>query len=481
MRIRVGSSRYVRDRKVSADNRRLVKSAKDRITDIVDRANDRHRSALAVDGIELVLWRRSQAGYFCTCHGNNQTASAIVPPGSIPVSGGESSEEFIQFEQDDDGISVAESKISFSAPDGVITVSLRDDRKARRETELSLKEDLNFTDDPDEEYFKGRRRVTYQNDQGEIEFDETENDFLEEDLPGDFSVDMEDFEDAVGSDDSTARLNRSIEALLLGGEHTPCGICFSTGWTEGYQLFNGRRILLTSHNLTDPGGYVLDKNVYPWVFKASATDTPIAKWTIDLPRFIYAVPRIAAWNNLNLISSLAVKAKFKGTMTFEYLTPALLRSRNGMDNQDTEIEVHIELRPGLSVSSQVFFTHIEIIVESGPRPIGQMPQIENSETFELYEADTQSNIEWPASIGGMQFGSVACDSKNRRAWRIVGVTENKTADSMLFSLETTVTKIQQNEPLERLNLYRERYVTLKNFKGLERSQGSRQSGRNEKK
>jgi hypothetical protein len=477
MRVRIGGSRLTRDRKLAADNRRLTKPAQERLRDVVDRANDRHRNALAVDGIELILWRRSNAGYFCTCHGNSQTASAVVPPG-----GSQQSFETPTYTQVDETSGAVASKVEIYEEEGITVVSLRDDRLTRQfSTEESLKEDLDFTDDPEEEYFKGRRKTVFRNDQGEIEYDETEADFTEEDLPGDYSSDFDDFEDAAGSGDSTARLNRSIEALLTGGEQTPCGICFSTGWTEGYQLFNGRRITLTSHNLTNSGGYTIDKTLYPWTFKGRALDNDmVATWKIDLPRFIKAVPRVAVWNNLNRVSSLVVYAKFKGTEAFVKMTPTVLRGRNGKDNQQTEIEVRLELAPGLDVNSLLFFTHVEIIVESGARPTGQMPQIENAETFELYEAEVQSNIEWPASIGGMQFGSVACDSKSRRAWRVVGVTENKTADSMLFSLETTVTKIQQSEPLERLNLYRERYVTLKNFKGLERSQGSRQTGRNEK-
>lgn len=476
MKTRIGSSPRSLRRTLLSDNARLVKPAQERIDNILARANNRHDNALRVDGVELTLWRMQNAGLLCTCYSTTSDANSISTNNSsddvtIPTSGGSGSS--VQVEVDEEGEVEVTSRIDYTH-DGTnfSVVSLRDDRQARTKgAQRDILEDEDFAASPTQKYFP-------QTGTSDIHFDDEDaehNAPHQSDMNAlDIDAEFEEFDFGGESDDDKARLVRSVEALLSGGESNPCGICFSSGWTEGYQLFNGRRVVLTTLDFDSTGGFIVDHNVRPSLFKGASSATPV-QWTVDFPGYFYSVLRVEAWNNLSQISNIKVMAKFKGTDEFVLLTPSVLFARSGMDNTDTIIQA-APVDNDVSSVAQVLFSHVEIIFELAPKIIGQIPQVEIAETFEYYEALIQTNVEWPSRVSSISTGSVVIDSKHKRAWRIVSVNQNKTADSKSFGLETQAMMLQQKEPLERLNIYRKRYITNKNYKGLEPVQGARQTG-----
>jgi len=433
MKTRFGSRRSISGRKSTpANNRSLTKGAKHAINELVDRANDRHANALAVDGVEFLLWRKQNAGMFCTCHGENQRDTSVST---------------IQDNADTDPPSVDDLAEDESTRFGII--SLRDDQRAAKEDAGYGEKVYRFTDDGgslEDAYVDADGEFDSPNEFGSEEVDEYLASFA-----------------AMQSPDEAARLNRSAAAMLLGGKNTPCGICFSTGWTEGYQLQNGRRYALDATNITDIGGFSIDPGARPNVFSGFTNAAP-AVFVMDFPKYFKKCLIVRIFNNLQLAVGLKTEVQWPGLSTWVPLTAHAFNARRSMDNRATKIRVTVD--PNMPQEYSTIFTHVEIVLEYTTRPIGQMPNIESAETWELMEATTQTNIEWPATIGNMEFGSIVIDGKYKRAWRIISVTPQRTSRGQIFSIETSAQKLQLFEPVALLNLYRHRNVILKNYKGL---------------
>jgi len=466
MKTRIGRSPSLVNRKQNAPNIRLRKGAQERLDNVVDRANQRHANALAVDGIEFFIFRRQRAGHLCTCFGSNQTGSAqIVGSNEDGVS---EQDQYIQTEVNDGGISEVVSIADMQDDDDEFSMTtLQDDRKAKAEIDYStLLEDEDYASSATDKYF---------------DIDEIENippDGVGQTVNDPFMVideDEDEFMEIDESADQRAKLTRTLESLLTGGEQTPCGICFSTGWTEGYELLNGRRIALTTHTVNSLGGFEIDRTQYPNVFIGTTTSDPV-QWTIDLPRYFSNALRIGVWDNLNPAASVRLYAKYTGTSEFVPVTRSSLNARRGMNNKGTVLQVFPTVADGATPESLIRFTHVELLFETSDRIIGQMPQIEIAETFDSYEAIVNTNVELPARISMLNVGSAIVDQKHHRTWRVVAISQNKTAKGQIFSIEAQLQMISQKEPLDRLNVYRNYYVTTRNYKGLERTQGGRQTG-----
>lgn len=474
MKTRIGSAPRNFRKQLASDNRRLVRPAMERLDQVIARANDRHEQALAVDGIELTLWRRQNAGLLCTCHSNDDPNSITPNIQSSDLTEGDTnfSTDVVETGIDSRGKSQVTTRIQSGGTDDEFSIiSLQDSRRHQiADDVLPYLEDEEFAEIENQSYFPREDGVDYEIERdADFDLDSSSPFFRSEDLQNQ-SVPPE-------SDDEAARLRRSLDAILSGGESVTCGICFSSGWTEGYQLHNGRRIVLTTLDVTSLGGFIIDNSTKPNLFRGNGSSQP-ATWNVNFPTFIHSVVRISAWNNISNISSVEVWAKFKDATDFVRLTASVLNGRSGMDNTGTIIQVRPDRRIQQDASSSIFFTHIELIIELTPKLIGQIPQVEIAETFEFQEAIIQTNVEWPARITDISYGSVVVDQKHKRAWRVVSVALNKTSDSKIFSVETQVMLLTQKEPLDRLNIYRRRFVVNKNFKGLEFSQGSNQLSNN---
>lgn len=433
MKTRIGSRRSISGRKSTpANNRALTNGAQLRINELVSRANDRHANALAVDGVEFLLWRKQKAGAFCTCYGENQRDSSVAT---------------VQDNEDGAPTTIDDLAENDSTKFGI--VSLRDDQRAEKEAEGYGEKIYRFSDDAgavEDAYVDADAEFDAPDEFGSEEVDEYLASYA-----------------AAQAPDEAARLNRSAAAILLGGKNTPCGICFSTGWTEGYQLQNGRRYTLDATNVEDAGGFSIDIGSRPNLF-SGYTGTPAAVFTLDLPKYFKKCLIVRVFNNLQLAVGLKVEVQWPSSGTWVPLTAHGLNMRRNMDNRATKIRVLVN--PDYPQEYNTVFTHVEIVLEYTVRPVGQMPNIESAETWELLEATTQTNIEWPATIGDMEFGSIVVDGKYKRAWRIISVTPQRTARGQVFSVETAAQKLQLFEPVALLNLFRSRHVILKNYKGL---------------
>lgn len=430
MKTRIGSNRLISGKKSSpALNRSLTSAAQKRIDQVVDRANDRHANALAVDGVEFLLWRKQTAGGFCTCHGQDQRDTSVA---------------VIQGNEEKTRNSIDDLKADSNVKFGVI--SMRDDRQA--EEEASGDTIYRIVDGDSLENIYEER---------DDEFDSAHEfgDAMEDEYLAAFAE--------MQSPDEQARLNRSATALLLGGKNTPCGICFSTGWREGYQLQNGKRYVFDAVNVETAGGFTIDTSQLPNLFVGSPGQAAV-EFVVDLPKYFRKALIIRAMKNLMLAVGIKVEVQWPGTSEWVPFTVSGINLRKGQTNTGTRLRVFVD--PETPPSFQTYFSHIEVVIEYTVRPVGQMPNIDSTETFELIEATTQTNIEWPARIGNLDFGSIAVDSKYRRAWRIISVTPQRTAKGQVFAIETQAQKLQLFEPVALLNLFRDRYVILKNYKGL---------------
>lgn len=430
MKTRVGSKRLISGRKTSpAPNRALTNPAQKRLNSLVSRANDRHANAMAVDGVELMLWRKQNGGKFCSCGGDDQ--------------------------KDDAQIKLEQGNEQPTPP------TVEDVIQGARKFEIvSLRNDKEYNQRADEEDL-----YELEND-GDLKevYEDTDDEFADD---GAFDPELEAFAELKTADEK-ARLQRSVNALLTGGENAPCGICFSTLWTEGYQLQNGQRIALSVVDVDDFGGFEVNKKAQPQAMGAYAGAAPVV-FSVNFPTYFLKGILVRVMNNLQLAAGIKVEVQWPESITWEPFTLIGLNMRNGLNNYGTLLRAKAD--PNLPESQQVWFTHIEIMIETAQRLVGQMPNIDSLETFEFNEAITQTNIEFPARVNNIEFGSIVIDSKYRRAWRVTGVTPNRLSNGGIISVDAQATKLQLYEPCSLLNPYRHRHVILKNFKGLGKQLG----------
>lgn len=430
MKTRIGGQRSIVGRVSSpATNRTLSGPAQKRIDQIVSRANDRHENALKVDGIDFLLWKKTTGGDFCTCHGNDQKDDSARA-----------------YEADHDEETSVPSIGDFTAGQSDVFKfkKLRDGKREREKLEKEAN-DQDFFEQDD----SGQLTDIYSDEDEEFVSDEDEAALAE-------------FADMTAPDEQ-ARLQRTVTSLLLGGENTPCAICFGTGWTMGYQLFNGRRWALNILDVGSLGGFSVDKSKRPNAMTATSGSEGVV-FNIDIPKYFVKACKIRLLNNLALAYGMTVDVMWPNLSTWETLTVAGINARKGVNNTNTMIRVSPS--SNMPEEARVTFTHLEIVIEYSDRPKAQMPNMDSTETFELVESITQTNIEWPASVGSIEFGSIAVDSKYKRAWRITAVTIQQTAKNKVFAVETQAQKLQNMEPIMLLNLYRERTVILSNYRGL---------------
>ena len=407
-------------------NKALTKIAQARVENEAARAVARHANALAVDGTDIYLWKRSNAGLICTCR---------KPLAGLQATPLYSSPEAIR----EPLISQGSSAIG--------GIANADDIDFKVMPRVS-KDDEGFDYDPNMPDELRKSVDIYSDGIGDRHAEqdayfETENEISDQQL--------------------ATMLNEG--AAVYGGDKTVCGICFGTQRTHGYDLATGKRLLL------DASGEVrytlinanMVENTYPKQFSINSNGYIV--WLVDLPSYTNG------WLNFTIRDNLAPASNL--VLEFFYynqwlpLTVTNISQSEGSDRTQTPIRVRQADNSGLSLAT---LTHVELIYATRKPLLGQMPPLNYMTNYEVDQPLITTEFEILADIDDIPRESVFQDAKFKYLWKVIDVTPKMTALGQVFSLNLTARRIQQSELLYALKVIFDPLVTV-NYRGLELEEG----------
>lgn len=400
--------------------------AKNLISNLVSSQNRRHQEALLAGGFFCHVWIRSQRGYPCTCCSNtnkiNQTYNGFSDNNLLP-------NDRINNLPQNDGLS-----LNSGETDNSLSFTIRRVRGEYHKITTDKLENLlsiNPSSKIGTDFDLIPPDVAY-------DTDKTQN-LGEEDL-------------SPLSNEEIALLTQGNTFSLFGGDKTKCSICFGTGYTEGYQLYNGQRFILdlSGRYPYTNSGFDVDNTQQPFQFKTDCVPTNSIIWTLQLPTYFKKALRIQVYNNLQPIDSLfTIQYQIVGTNNWTILNIASLNVLIGQTNN-----IRIKVSPNNSSPSDIDFkfTHVEIILQYADFAKADMPQLNLPQSFEYFQPQITSQMELSAEIDGLDRECVIGDSRHNQIWKVISSETMKTNENQIFNNSLEVRLIQKQENLNLLNL-----------------------------
>jgi hypothetical protein len=411
------------------NNKGLAKYAEARLDNTIARAVARHAEALKVDGVALQIWVKRPGSLICTCRQlkKNYTVDNT--------------------NSDDPAINITNNRQPRQELTGTpITGETGDVAFKVYHMRGKTSQNSGETIIPPE--FAGL--INQQNDEETEQVDSfAPLDLLQTDL----------------TDTELAQV-LSEGGAVYGGDKTTCGICFSTGRTNSYQLFTGRRLVLDAsnewpYNLTAATAR-FDK--FPTEFSVNGDATSAVTWTVDLPAFTNGWLAIAVRNNLKPANDCQLQWYVNNN--WQALTMASLLTNEGTDRRNSKIRV---VAPDIGNSSREF-THVELIYATADPILAQMPQITINTNFDFAQPTITCEFEILAALDELPRESVFIDSKFNYVWKVLDSTPKMTSKGQIFGFTINARNVHNSEMLFALKITNDPLVEI-NYRGIETSEG----------
>ena len=143
-------------------------------------------------------------------------------------------------------------------------------------------------------------------------------------------------EEDIDEDLITRYAENYDNSLIFGGDKTPCGICYGTGYKEGYQLYNGKRYVLDYYDNPEIFGFLLERT-YPASYVSKYDSNNYIIWKFKAPTFFKEYLGIRVRNNIEMCSNYSIQISFDGINYIPY-NDNLIKERN---HQETTIYLKI--------------------------------------------------------------------------------------------------------------------------------------------
>lgn len=267
----------------------------------------------------------------------------------------------------------------------------------------------------------------------------------------------------ITSDDIERYAENQNNSLLFGGDKTPCGICYGTGYKEGYKLFNGKRYVLDYFDNPECFGFSMERT-YPISFASDYNSNNYIIWKFQAPTFFKEFLGLRIRNNTDLCKNYTIYVSFNGNDYIEY-SDDIVRQKNGQ-----QTTVFLKIVPyNISTPEKFSITHIEVFYQLGDFIKGDFAPLAKTENFEVFEALQTTSLELAGDIAYLDRESVIGEPKSGNLWKVVSLTPHMTSDRQIFKNELELRMIQNSENLYCLNLINKPYLIL-NYRGLEQKQ-----------
>lgn len=363
------------------------------IDNTVARANSRLEEALNTDGVPFLYWHKSLQGLRCTCQ-----LDATKPPtdGSIIEDAQNNGVAVVDATPHEDP-----SRPGFFKVRGFDTTPYRYGR-----AKLSEQETPNPTSITGEEV--GTSPTMLVNEYKDKTYDDIADGLLYDD------------------DD---------DLLLLGDETITCGICFATGFTEGYTLANGKRQCLDAsgaYKATLYGGF-LDTDAKPFTYNLEAGG--YVEWEFELPTYFTRVLNITPRSNLLPNTKVSLEFRFANENAWVYCDIDFLNSRKGIPTKGF-------IRATAYEATKL--THVELNIQLQDWLKLQMDPLSEGSNPAAFKAAFTTSFDLPPRLVNVAKEGVIYEQKYNMMWKLTDVTDGKTAKQQIFSWKASAREIKPN-------------------------------------
>lgn len=378
MRIRLGGPAFISKHNREPANTGMVNHANQEIDYNLATASEAYETALQVDGVQFQLWRRVNEGRRCSCKHNTEDL----------ISADSSFEEFSSKRREVDN--------------DINTVKVRGSWDKQRDRPNAHGKELGV-------------------DIGKIEPDDASGRQVFKKYG------------AVDQKEINAFLNGPLDASLLesGEGTTACGICFGTGYTNGYSLFNGVRITLDALNVNRLNKFSIDKNEHPFIFKTNTDGKgQYVEWNLELPLFVEAVA-VLIRDNLVSANQMQIQVLDNGQWV-----PFNINWLNSVANQSRQVTLRVSVYD--VTESHLNFSHVEIILRQAEFKYTQVGQLQRSRNFTSAETVMNTEFALPPSIGNVEESDIIVDDKYKKAWLVTDITDFETSAKRIVNWSVSV-------------------------------------------
>ena len=425
---------------IPPSNTGLSKYAQARLDNITSRAVQKHKNSLMVDGNPIFLWiRRPTGGLICTCQQRSQPTDATNQPNVFSTDPRQPIAYRTSLVKDDD--------VGYE----IIHIRGYDDEGAAVPTNNPLLQQI--------QQASPNPNAPPIPDLGQNSLDAM--------TPLDVENSNADTETILAEDQRLALMLNEGGNGVWGGDKTPCGICYSTGRTQGYQLVNATRLLLdaSGENVLALHGGTVQRNKFPAKFKV--TTTAWVQWEVNIPAFTNGWLTMVVRDNLQPAEN--VRLDIFQNNEWVPLTLALLGSTDGTDRRGTIIRA-IANNAVVPIGSTVEFTHAEIIYSTADPILAQCPPVTVSTNFEVLEPLIQTEFEVLAAVPDLSRESVFQDTKYKYLWKVLDVTPKTTSRGQVFAYSINARMVHRSEMAFAMAIILQPNLTV-NFRGLELTEG----------
>lgn len=377
----------------------------ERLKATVSQAVQQHREAISVDGTEAEIWIRQSAGRKCTC----QHSPAII-------SNSIDNQPFENETFDDD------------FGDDLVLEGYDDTYNPNETSEDRNNEPTKVLRGP----------VNNQNWMSEFNVGSNMEDMIQD------------------SDTIQSIFNNDVSSLLFGGDKSPCPICYGTGFTEGYRLVNGKRVVCDA-TLPHEGLFTLSKETKPYSFDVAQGG--YVEWYVEVPLYFEECMKISIYNGM-----VPINALIEFSIDHSNWLPLTYNNIKDLRSKVNKIWIKvIGIEP-------IKFTHLEIVYRVAPFPKVDMPNFAREQNFQFFEALMTTNCEISGNVPYIDRECVIGEANNGFLWKVVSATPNTTGSRQLFKTDCELRLIQRSEALFLLSCLYRPYL-IYNQRGLERMQG----------
>ena len=232
---------------------------------------------------------------------------------------------------------------------------------------------------------------------------------------------------------------------IYGGDKHACGICFSTGYTQGYSMFNGKRIILdTSGELPFTlNGAIQVPDTYPRAINTAINGSVV--WKVELPTWTNGWLQLSIRNNMQ--PAVGCVLEYSSTWPATTWAPLTLDALSSTDGTQRIWSIRVRKNPNASFNDQGVFTHAEIFVLLGNQVYGTAPNIETAIDYNAQQPIVRVNFSVNGSIPEITRESVFTDSKYNALWKVLDIQQLMTSANQVLGYSLSTRLVQRHEML----------------------------------
>jgi len=254
---------------------------------------------------------------------------------------------------------------------------------------------------------------------------------------------------------------------LVSGDVKVCGLCYGTGFVDGYRYSAGQRIVLESRCLgTNTTMYLngvdVDESAKPNVFRCNLPNQFVV-WKTELPAFIECEGIRVMNNTADVTDAFLIEFQPLGISGwFSVPDPSWINMLAG-----SWVQFRVSPRNGSLDDAIQVFTHVDIVLRQRDQIYAQMPQIERMLNLDSTEALINTDFEIEPTVSTVYRESLIEYPRRGLLFRITSVVNAETAKGILYGIKGNMRVVQPMEKTNAIRLGEKRDVVQRPFRGIE--------------